>query len=244
MLEYKLINEETIMIYFEQQIDPSTFKEVQKIEKYIKDQQHEAIIEVIPSYRAIMLHIDITKQSLAKVVNELKLEQLSKLDFDENLNKVKTISLPVIYGGNYGPDIQEVATHNQLSIEEVIKLHTENTYLIYMLGFMPGFPFLGGLNSKLATPRREEPRTSIPAGSVGIANNQTGLYPKKSPGGWQIIGRTPITVFDILRTPMCLYESGDYIKFYSIDESTFEQIVEAQQGEFDIEKWVKIQYEY
>lgn len=244
MLEYKLINEETIMIYFKQQIDPSTFKEVQKVEKYIKDQQHEAIIEVIPSYRAIMLHIDITKQSLAKVVNELKLEQLSKLDFDENLNKVKTISLPVIYGGNYGPDIQEVATHNQLSIEEVIKLHTENTYLIYMLGFMPGFPFLGGLNSKLATPRREEPRTSIPAGSVGIANNQTGLYPKKSPGGWQIIGRTPITVFDILRTPMCLYESGDYIKFYSIDESTFEQIVEAQQGEFDIEKWVKIQYEY
>lgn len=244
MLEYKLINEETIMIYFKQQIDPSTFKEVQKVEKYIKDQQHEAIIEVIPSYRAIMLHIDITKQSLAKVVNELKLEQLSKLDFDENLNKVKTISLPVLYGGNYGPDIQEVATHNQLSIEEVIKLHTENTYLIYMLGFMPGFPFLGGLNSKLATPRREEPRTSIPAGSVGIANNQTGLYPKKSPGGWQIIGRTPITVFDILRTPMCLYESGDYIKFYSIDESTFEQIVEAQQGEFDIEKWVKIQYEY
>ncbi|MFW0759728.1 5-oxoprolinase subunit PxpB [Staphylococcus cohnii] len=243
-MEYKLINEETIMIYFKQQIDPSTFKEVQKVEKYIKDQQHEAIIEVIPSYRAIMLHIDITKQSLAKVVNELKLEQLSKLDFDENLNKVKTISLPVLYGGNYGPDIQEVATHNQLSIEEVIKLHTENTYLIYMLGFMPGFPFLGGLNSKLATPRREEPRTSIPAGSVGIANNQTGLYPKKSPGGWQIIGRTPITVFDILRTPMCLYESGDYIKFYSIDESTFEQIVEAQQGEFDIEKWVKIQYEY
>lgn len=244
MLEYKLINEETIMIYFEQQIDPSTFKEVQKVEKYIKDQQHEAIIEVIPSYRAIMLHIDITKQSLAKVVNELKLEQLNKLDFDENLNKVKTISLPVLYGGNYGPDIQEVATHNQLSIEEVIKLHTENTYLIYMLGFMPGFPFLGGLNSKLATPRREEPRTNIPAGSVGIANNQTGLYPKQSPGGWQIIGRTPITVFDILRTPMCLYESGDYIKFYSIDESMFEQIVEAQQGEFDIEKWVKIQYEY
>ena len=244
MLEYKLINEETIMIYFEQQIDPSTFKEVQKVEKYIKDQQHEAIIEVIPSYRAIMLHIDITKQSLAKVVNELNLEQLNKLDFDENLNKVKIINLPVLYGGNYGPDIQEVAKHNQLSIEEVIKLHTENTYLIYMLGFMPGFPFLGGLNSKLATPRREEPRTSIPAGSVGIANNQTGLYPKQSPGGWQIIGRTPITVFDILRTPMCLYESGDYIKFYSIDESTFEQIVEAQQGEFDIEKWVKIQYEY
>ena len=243
-MEYKLINEETIMIYFEQQIDPSTFKEVQKVEKYIKDQQHEAIIEVIPSYRAIMLHIDITKQSLVKVVNELNLEQLNKLDFDENLNKVKIINLPVLYGGNYGPDIQEVAKHNQLSIEEVIKLHTENTYLIYMLGFMPGFPFLGGLNSKLATPRREEPRTSIPAGSVGIANNQTGLYPKQSPGGWQIIGRTPITVFDILRTPMCLYESGDYIKFYSIDESTFEQIVEAQQGEFDIEKWVKIQYEY
>src|SRR5699024_7164924 len=129
VLKYKLINEETIMIYFEQQIDPSTFKEVQKVEKYIKDQQHEAIIEIIPSYRAIMLHIDITKQSLAEVVNELNLEQLNKLNFDENLNEVKTISLPVLYGGNYGPDIQAVARHNQLSIDEVIKLHTENTYL-------------------------------------------------------------------------------------------------------------------
>src|SRR5699024_2575932 len=98
-------------------------------------------------------------------------------------------------------------------------------------------------NAELATPRREEPRTSVPAGSVGIANNQTGVYPEDSRGGWQIISRTPVTVVDISKTPMCLYESGDYLKFYPIDESTVEQHIEAQQGEFDIKEWVKIQYE-
>lgn len=244
IVEYKLINEETIMIYFEQQIDPATFKKVQKVEKYIKEQQHKAIIEIIPSYCSIMLHIDITKQKLIDIVNQLNLEQLNQIDLDDQPKNIKTISLPVLYDGEYGPDIQEVATHNHLSVEEVIHLHTKDAYLIYMLGFMPGFPFLGGLNSQLHTPRRQEPRTHIPAGSVGIANNQTGLYPKQSPGGWQIIGRTPITVFDIFRTPMCLYKSGDYIKFYSIDETTFEQIIAEQQGEFDIEKWVKVQYEH
>ena len=114
-----------------------------------------------------------------------------------------------------------------------------------MLGFMPGFPFLGGLDPNLHTPRRKEPRTKIEAGSVGIANNQTGLYPKQSPGGWQIIGRTPINVFDINREPMCLYEAGDSIQFYSIDKDTYQQIEQEQtQDDFNIEKWVKFDYEH
>lgn len=233
------------MIYFEAQIDPDTFKEVQYIAQYIKDQKNEAIIEIIPSYRAIMLNIDITQSDVTEVVNALNLDKIDKLAGKTTYPQPRILHIPVYYGGKCGPDLEEVAQHNQLTNEEVIALHTENAYLIYMLGFMPGFPFLGGLNKQLHTPRRKEPRTNIPMGSVGIANNQTGLYPKSSPGGWQIIGQTPIQVFDINRRPMCLYNAGDYIKFYAIDADTLTQIEQEQErNQFDIEKWVSVDYEH
>ncbi|MEB6045275.1 5-oxoprolinase subunit PxpB [Staphylococcus pseudoxylosus] len=240
-MEYKLINEQTIMIYFEAQINQDIFNKVQQVKQYIINQKHPAIIDIVPSYRAIMLNIDIAQCDVKQVVEELKLDQ-SDNELETHTNReAKQINIPVLYGGAYGQDLSEVASYNNLSEEEVVQLHTDNTYLIYMLGFMPGFPFLGGLNPQLHTPRRQEPRTSIPAGSVGIANNQTGLYPKESPGGWQIIGRTPIRVFDINRTPMSLYNSGDTIKFYSIDEETFEHIQQSQlQDDFEIAKWVNI----
>lgn len=244
-MEYKIINEQTIMIYFEEQIDPTTFKKVQQIEKYIKEQQHPAIIEMIPSYRALMLNIDVTHSDSNQIISELNLENYQDAD-DVQMNKNnKIIYIPVCYGGEYGEDIETVAKYHQLDIKDVIRIHSENAYLIYMLGFMPGFPFLGGLDEQLHTPRRKEPRTRIPSGSVGIANNQTGLYPKASPGGWQIIGRTPIQVFDAKRSPMCLYAPGDKIKFYAIDEQTFKQIENEQSGQqFNIEKWVRLQDEY
>lgn len=240
-MNYKLINEQTIMIYFEERIDPDTFQKVQRVEQYIKAQNNPAITELVSSYRAIMLTIDISESDLSQVIAELNLNQIDITKLKGKTAENKTVNIPVLYGGEYGEDIQEVASHNHLTTKEVIRIHTENTYLIYMLGFMPGFPFLGGLDKQLHTPRRQDPRTSIHAGSVGIANNQTGLYPKQSPGGWQIIGRTPIKVFDILRDPMCLYDSGDYIKFYAIEEETYHQIIDEQQQDgFDIEKWVKI----
>ncbi|WP_081289097.1 5-oxoprolinase subunit PxpB [Staphylococcus equorum] len=240
-MNYKLINEQTIMIYFEERINPDTFQKVQRVEQYIKAQHNPAIIEVVSSYRAIMLTIDITKSDLTYIIKALNLNQMDITKFNDTATSTQTINIPVLYGGSYGQDIQEVASHNNLTTKEVIRIHTENTYLIYMLGFMPGFPFLGGLDTQLHTPRRQEPRISIHAGSVGIANNQTGLYPKQSPGGWQIIGRTPIRVFDIHREPMCLYGAGDYIKFYAIEEKTYHRILDEQQyDDFDIEKWVKI----
>ncbi|WP_436854023.1 5-oxoprolinase subunit PxpB [Staphylococcus caeli] len=244
-MEYKIINEQTIMIYFDAQINPTTFNKVQQIERYILEQHHPAIIEIIPSYRALMLNIDLFHGNPQQIILDLKLDSFY-VDEDVKTNQTtKTIHLPVCYGGDYGEDIETVATYHQLSIDEVVNIHSQKSYLIYMLGFMPGFPFLGGLDDQLHTPRRKEPRTRIPAGSVGIANNQTGLYPKASPGGWQIIGQTPIHVFDAQREPMCLYSPGDYIKFYAIDQQTFKQIEHEQQDQhFDIEKWVKIENEY
>jgi inhibitor of KinA len=124
--------------------------------------------------------------------------------------------IPVCYGGEYGPDIAFVAEHNHVGIDDVIRLHSEHSYPIYMLGFSPGFPFLGGLSEKLHTPRLTSPRTRVPAGSVGIANNQTGIYPIASPGGWQLIGRSPVRLFDPERPNPFLLRAGDTLRFEPI----------------------------
>ncbi|PTF57570.1 allophanate hydrolase, partial [Staphylococcus cohnii] len=192
----------------------------------------------------IMLTIDITKDKPQNIINQLQLDTLNLNNTEVNQPK-KIINIPVCYGGDYGPDLEEVAAVHNLSTTQVIDLHTKEDYLIYLLSVMSGFPSLGGLSSQLHTPRRSEPRTQIPAGSVGIANNQTGLYPKSSPGGWQIIGQTPIEVFNIERQPMCLYQPGDYIHFYSITTEEFQHIVEQQSaGNYNYEGLVTLTDEY
>ncbi|MCE5038216.1 5-oxoprolinase subunit PxpB [Staphylococcus auricularis] len=244
-MDFQVINEETIMIYFEDEIDPKTYDKVQLLVNYIHKQQHEAIVETVASYRAVMLIIDMAVSTPQTVLESLDITEAQLENMAEEKTSKRVIHLPVLYGDEYGPDIEAVAEHNQLSTDEVIRLHTENQYLIYMLGFMPGFPFLGGLDERLHTPRRSEPRTKLEAGSVGIANNQTGLYPSASPGGWQIIGRTPVKVLNMDQDPMVIYQPGDYIKFYEIDQETYDEIVSAQQnGEQVMEKWVKVSHEH
>lgn len=243
-METQIINEQTVMIYFDNEISESTYQQVQSTVQYIKRQNHSEITEIIPSYRAILLYFDNKRIKGSGLLENLELNRLQNKLENINSNK-RIIRIPVLYGEEYGPDLAEVAKHNNLSKEEVIQIHTHQPYLIYMLGFMPGFPYLGGLDERLHTPRRSEPRLKIDAGSVGIANNQTGLYPMDSPGGWQIIGRTPLRVFDLNRTPMTMYEAGDYIQFYEIDQQEFDRISEEiQNGKFDIDKWVTNQDEY
>ncbi|PNZ43144.1 5-oxoprolinase subunit PxpB [Staphylococcus simulans] len=243
-MDYQIISEQAILVRFEPQIAPETFKKVQQLVFYLERQDHEAIKEIVPSYRAVMIHFDDHKIHAKALIEDLKLDTLDVSDI-ETSESSKVVRIPVIYGGKYGPDIEEVAKLNDLTVEDVIQLHTEPTYLIYMLGFMPGFPYLGGLDERLYTPRRDEPRVRIDAGSVGIAKNQTGLYPQDLPGGWQIIGRTPLDVFDLDREPMTLYEAGDRIEFYQISQDTYDEII-AQKNEpdFDIERWVTVQDEH
>ena len=243
-METKILNEQTIIYYFQNEINPEIFQQVQVVTDYIKQQAIPAILEVIPSYRAIMLTIDITKDTPQHIINQLQLDTLKFNNTEANQPK-KIINIPVCYGGDYGPDLEEVADLHNLTTAQVIDIHTKEDYLIYLLGFMPGFPFLGGLSPQLHTPRRSEPRTQIPAGAVGIANSQTGLYPKSSPGGWQIIGQTPLEVFHIERQPMCLYQPGNYIHFYSITTEEFQQIVEQQKaGSYNYEGLVTLADEY
>jgi len=131
--------------------------------------------------------------------------------------------IPVCYGGEFGPDIAFVAAHNHIGTDDVIRLHSEPSYPIYMLGFSPGFPFLGGLSEKLHTPRLTSPRTRVPAGSVGIANNQTGIYPIASPGGWQLIGRSPVRLFDPQRPEPFLLCAGDTLRFEPITPGEYQR---------------------
>lgn len=144
----------------------------------------------------------------------------------------KIIRIPVCYDDQeFAPDLKIVCDHAKLTKDEVIKLHSSTDYLIYMMGFLPGFPYLGGMDERLKTPRLQTPRTKIPAGSVAIGGEQTGLYPVESPGGWNIIGRTPLKVFDLNRKPKFLYKAGDKIRFVPISRTEFEH--------FDEEKWLK-----
>ncbi|EJM97293.1 5-oxoprolinase subunit PxpB [Herbaspirillum sp. YR522] len=125
----------------------------------------------------------------------------------------RTVDIPVVYGGQDGPDLLDVARHTGLSAEELIARHSGGDYLVYFIGFMPGFAYMGGLAPELATPRRAEPRVSIPAGSVGIGGEQTGIYPMASPGGWQLLGRTALPLFDPKQDPPTLLRPGDRVRF-------------------------------
>ena len=242
-LNIATISEDTFMIYYDAIIDPDNYRKVAQTKRYIEQQQHANIIELIPSYRGLMVQYDWKRSNAKQLISELNLTEENIMSISDSLQS-KTVHIPVCYGGEFGPDIETVMEVNQQTEHDVINIHTAQSYLIYMIGFMPGFPFLGGLDERLATPRRSEPRLSIPAGSVGIANNQTGIYPSASPGGWQIIGRTPIKIFDAQRTPMMYYAAGDKIQFYEITSETFTQIQQQQQeGTLDVEKWVKITYD-
>lgn len=138
----------------------------------------------------------------------------------------ESFNIPVCYGGEFGEDIAFVASHAGLTEQEVIDIHTGRDYLIFMLGFLPGFAYLGDMDKRLHTPRLSNPRTSIPAGSVGIGGEQTGIYPLASPGGWQLIGRTPVKPYDPTRAEPILYRAGDYIRFFAVDEQEYRRIEE------------------
>jgi len=174
----------------------------------------EGIRELIPTYRSLLAIYD----PLATTVSDLKphIEEVWENLTSACLPSPKTLKVPVVYGGEFGPDLDWVADYLGITSEEVIRLHTQPTYEVYMIGFTPGYPYLGELPDALVTPRRDTPRGRVPRGSVGIAQKQTGIYPVASPGGWQIIGRTPLVLFDPNRRPPAALEMGDRVQFYAI----------------------------
>ena len=208
-------------------IDEHINRQVHAFARKVEALSHPAITEVVPTYRSATVHYRPEVLSY----EELKQLLLSLTQGGpEEAEELPVVEIPVCYGGEYGPDLEEVAQHCSLTPEEVIARHTAPTYRIYMLGFTPGFPYLGGMDPSIAAPRRKEPRIHIPAGSVGIAGEQTGVYPIVSPGGWQLIGRTPLRLFDPQREQPILLSAGAGIRFVPIDEETFRKM-EEKEGE-------------
>lgn len=201
----------SVLIEFGNSIIPEINAQVTSFAKLLKRQEINGIIDMIPSFCALMVNYstkDCTYDQLVKI-----LEELLKNPIDIDKSEPKIIEIPVYYGGEYGPDLELVAQNSGLSQDEVIKLHSGKDYLIYMIGFMPGFPYLGGLDEKIHTPRLKNPRLKITAGSVGIGGAQTGIYPIESPGGWNLIGRTDVQLYNPNNEQMVLFEAGDYIRF-------------------------------
>lgn len=212
-----------ISIDFGQVIDPKINRQIRQVIEQIKVLQLDGIIELVPTYCALLVQYDAmvyTYSDICKIFDPTLQESVT-----DSANELVTIvEIPTVYGGEFGPDLGFVASHNHISEDEVVSIHSGTDYLVYMLGFIPGFTYLGGMNPRIATPRLSSPRTLIPAGSVGIAGEQTGTYPSDSPGGWQIIGRTPVTMYDMSKKQAALLQAGDYVRYVSINENEFHRI--------------------
>jgi len=204
----------SVLIEFGNIISPEINTQVTSFARLLKEQKFKGLVDMIPSFCALMVNYSTKYWTYDELVKEL--EELFKNPIDTYKSEPKIIEIPVYYGGEYGPDLELVAENSRLSQEEVIKLHSGKDYLIYMIGFMPGFPYLGGLNEKIHTPRLKNPRLKITAGSVGIGGAQTGIYPTESPGGWNLIGRTDAQLYNPNSEQMVLFEAGDYIRFIPV----------------------------
>jgi len=221
-IRYLPAGDKAIVVEFGNEISNEVNSKVMGLYHVINSSQMKGIEELIPTYRSLMVQYN-PAQVVYKELTDLLKVLCENLD-DAKLPKPKIIEVPVIYGWEFGPDIEFVASHNHISVNEVIEIHTAIDYLIYMLGFTPGFPYLGGMCEKIETPRLKTPRTKIPVGSVGIAGKQTGIYPIESPGGWQLIGRTPIKLYDPYREPPILLQAGDFIRFVSVGLEKYREI--------------------
>jgi KipI family sensor histidine kinase inhibitor len=212
----RLMGDRALLVELGDGISPRINQKVCALYTGLAAQCIEGIKDLVPSYRSLMVVYDPLVIALDSLQSQLN-ETWSTLD-DDRLAEPRTVEIPVVYGEQYGPDLEWVADYHKMSLQEVIRLHTQPLYQVYMIGFMPGYPYMGEVPDEIVTPRRKTPRTLVPAGSIGIAQKQTGIYPVASPGGWQIIGRTPVRLFDPQAQPPCFLEMGDRIKFLVITE--------------------------
>ncbi|GAB7387937.1 5-oxoprolinase subunit B [Bacillaceae bacterium] len=233
------LGDSAIIVKFGEQIDRDTHRRVKTLADFLEKHPFPGLVEYVPAFTTVAVFYDPIEvrrrwkeigeagcslenpRSPYEIVRSVLQRILSGLEETKG-DTPRTIEIPVCYGGDFGPDLEFVAAHNHLRPEEVIEIHAGGEYLVHMIGFMPGFPYLGGLSERISAPRRPTPRLSIPAGSVGIAGRQTGVYPMESPGGWQLIGRTPLPLFRPDENPPSLLQTGDIVRFKPISREEYE----------------------
>lgn len=223
------LGDAAITVDFGNRIDPGINREVIARFNDWRNRPLYGMIELIPAYSSLTLHYDIL--AVRKKAGTDTAQQWIKKQVEERLREPvspgtgqeRIVRIPVCYEKEFAPDLLRLAGAKDLSVEEVIALHTARTYKVYMLGFLPGFAYMGEVEDKIAMPRKPQP-ANVPAGSVGIAGKQTGIYPLASPGGWQIIGRTALKLFDRDKEEPALFKAGDNVEFYSITKKEFEEM--------------------
>ncbi|GHS95270.1 allophanate hydrolase [Synergistales bacterium] len=228
-----------LVVEFSDGIEMAANIALQNLRRALTLRKTVGVREFVPTYRSLSIHHDPIKLPRDKLEDIVRKELFNLKDSSETEKRV--LVMPVVYGGEYGPDLRNVAEHTKLDESEVIKRHTSTDCYCYMLGFTPGFSYLGGMDESLATPRLKSPRVLIPAGSVGIAGKQTGAYSIDSPGGWQLIGRTPLRLFDPedAENPT-LIDAGDWIRFSAISEKEYLDIKnDVDSGRYKPEKIIE-----
>lgn len=220
-MQVKLVNENSLIIYFAESVSIETADFINYVYHRLNEDLGEIIESIIPSYTSILISCKSRKiglQGFHRLVNAA-LNDLDSNNTDDF--KPKQIELPVYYGEEVALDHEDISQHTGLPFSEIINRHTSEYYRVFAIGFAPGFAFLGNIPTEIAMPRKKSPRTKVPKGSVAIADRQTAVYPNQSPGGWQIIGRTPINLLDVTTTNLSKFSMGDQVKFKAIDKQTF-----------------------
>ena len=234
----KISGDTSVMVVFGNEITGDINTRIRAFDEALTELEIDGIYETVPTYCALTIHY------APEVIRyeELHAQLAQLLSSDHRVSALSTLimEIPVCYGGEFGPDLEYVAEHNHLSVDDVIRIHSEGDYLIYMLGFTPGFSYLGGMDKRIATPRLKDPRLFIPAGSVGVAGDQTGIYPIDSPGGWQIIGRSPVRLYDADRDVPILLDAGMHVKFIPIDLTEYNRILaQVENGRYRIHSYIR-----
>ncbi|MBQ6868262.1 MAG: 5-oxoprolinase subunit PxpB [Clostridia bacterium] len=223
-VRYLPLGDTGLTVEFGNEISPAINSRVTRLCDMLKTLNVNGIVETMPTYRSVSIYYDpsvLDLESLTALIDELLSTEIAL-----NVTNPYVIEIPVWYSSESGPDLEFVASHNGKTVDEVIAIHSSPEYLIYMIGFTPGFPYLGGMDNSIATPRLDNPRVKIEAGSVGIAGSQTGIYSVDSPGGWRLIGKTPVKLFDMERENPVLLKSGNYLKFVPISKEEYFKIKE------------------
>jgi inhibitor of KinA len=216
----KLLSERAVLVQFKDELDININARVIALHKALNEHPFPGYVESVPGYSSLGVFFDGRKmnaslESSFEKTGQFINESFARIQYKETGND-RIIKIPVFYGGAHGPDINYVAEKNNISIEDVIAIHCKPVYTVFMIGFLPGFPYLGITDKRITVERKATPRLQVPAGSVALAGNQTGIYPKNSPGGWQIIGRTDIELFNAQKDPPNFLKAGDMVRFVPV----------------------------
>ena len=232
-VRFLLAGDTALVVEFGDRVDRALSDGVLRLSARVRACAIPGVVETVPTYRSLLVHYD------PRVTDSTRLEAAIKELLQENADHppaARVWRIPACYAANYAPDLEDVAQHAGLSVDEIVRIHSTTRFHVYMVGFVPGFPYMGDLPASLVLPRRIDPRVRVPAGSIATAVGQTAIYPVESPGGWHLIGATPIRVFDPAAASPALFSPGDQVRFDPIDVSEFDAIAAAvEQGSYRVQ---------